>query len=147
MNLTAEELNKYRKIAIELNLEGKDLLLKHNLEYINLHCNGIGPERWPSCIRAAIDKLHKSAILASMIHDLWWDEVAHEGEADMYLFEFHSSNRAYEANARKLADYYYGWYNPVRYLARREAGKFRLLLDNFGWTNFLDTVRKHEKKN
>ena len=145
MKITKEKLTKARATAERLQLEGRDLLYKP-LDYINSHCNGIGPEKWPSAIRAAVSKLHKSAEIAAMIHDLWWDESAEDiDDEELLLCDFRVSNSAFQRNALKLADYYYGWFNPLRYLARHEGRKFRKLLDAFGWPNFLKAVGKSEK--
>ena len=142
MKLTEKELDRLRRIADELQLDGRELLFSHDLEYINAHCNGIGPAHWASGIRAVISKLHKSATLAAMIHDLWWDSVTDTEKAAL-LGAFNESNNAFERNALKLADYHYGWYNPLRYLARNEARKFHGLLDMFGYRNFLEAVAKN----
>lgn len=129
MSFTAineEAFSKYRKQAIEANLEGKNFLTELPSSKIDSICNGIGPEWFPSPIRKLIDALHPSLIVVSMIHDI------------MYYFgdgtdaDFRKANLIFKHNGYKMADFNYPWYSPSRYKVRFDAWKFGVICDKSG---------------
>ena len=126
------------KLAEKLGL-GSASLLKHlpakELDYI---CNGIGPEWFPKLLRDAVTKLHKSLEIAADIHDLrYWNGTGTDDD-------FQDANKEFRANGLKLADHYYGWYDPRRYLARRSARNFYHLLELGGRIAYNKAIAERE---
>ena len=126
------------KLAEELGL-GSASLLKHlpakELDYI---CNGIGPEWFPKLLRDAVTKLHKSLEIAADIHDLrYWNGTGTDDD-------FQDANKEFRANGLKLADHYYGWYDPRRYLGRRSARNFYHLLELGGRVAYNRAIAERE---
>jgi len=118
---------------------GSASLLKHlpakTLDYI---CNGIGPGWFPEAIRSMVTSLHKSLEIAADIHDLrYWNGT---GTAE----DFHDSNREFRDNGLKLADHFYGWYDPRRYLARASARNFHELLEIGGRVAYNRAIAERE---
>lgn len=136
MKLTREKIDEYRRLADELELEGREML---NLpdETIIASANGIGCASMPDALRNALDALHPSLILPSVIHDLQWEfsDGSHE--------QFHSSNEAFGRNGKKMADYNHVWYSPARYIVRHKSTQFRRILEMFGWKPYRDSYELH----
>ena len=118
---------------------GSATLLKHlsekELDYI---CNGIGPSWFPAALREMVTKLHKSLAIAADIHDLrYWNGTGTDED-------FHASNAEFLDNGLKLAEHFYGWYDPRRYLARASARNFYRLLEIGGRVAYNSAVRDRE---
>ena len=112
-------------------LSGADFCARLPIETLAADYNGIGPEWFPDCIRRAIDKLSADLQCVAMIHDV---RFAH---ADGSTRAFNEANAELESNGRKVADAKFSWYNPKRYLVRREAHVFADLCQRFGWTAYV----------
>lgn len=126
------------KLAAELEL-GSASLLKHlPAKELNYVCNGIGPSWFPTILREAVTKLHKSLAIAADIHDLrYWNGTGEDKD-------FEDANSEFRANGLKLADHFYGWYDPRRYLARRSARNFYHLLEIGGRPAYNKAIAERE---
>ena len=126
------------ELAEKLGL-GSASLLKHTpakeLDYI---CNGIGPSWFPQFLRVAITKLHPSLEIAADIHDLrCWNGTGTDED-------FHDGNREFRDNGIILTGYFYGWYNPRRYIARASAREFHKLLELGGRVAYNKAIAERE---
>ena len=133
--ITVDVLNRCRKEADEAGLEGADLLRSLPDDVIMEVCNGIGPEWFPPVLRTAIDKLHPSLIVVSMIHDLMY--YLGDGSEE----KFREANRIFRSNGYKMAKYNYGWYNPIRYKVTWDSWKFGNICDDFGRLAYDEAIK------
>jgi hypothetical protein len=137
--MTDKDLQKAREEAARLKLNGAELLLETKDETIMHVCNGIGPEWFPADLRKAIDALHPSLKTVAIIHDLAY--YFGDGTAK----DFKKANADFAANGVKIADDRYGWYNPLRYIARHEARKFAKLCDIAGSIAYSKAIKEREE--
>jgi hypothetical protein len=134
-NIDAKDL---RKTAKELKLIGYTKLFITSDEKIERVCNGIGPYFFPGIIRKLIDRLNPSLIYAAALHDLaYYDGKGTEKD-------FFNANSALRTNGILLADHNYKWYDPRRYYVRRQARKFAMLCDSFGWLAYKNAIKERE---
>ncbi|MBQ6471208.1 MAG: hypothetical protein IJJ33_04430 [Victivallales bacterium] len=126
------------KLAEEMEL-GSASLLKHlPAQELNYVCNGIGPSWFPTILREAVTKLHKSLAIAADIHDLrYWNGTGTDED-------FHDANAEFLDNGLKLAEHFYGWYDPRRYLARASAKNFYRLLEIGGRVAYNKAIAERE---
>ena len=111
------------ELAERLGLGSASLLKYLPEKELDHICNGIGPSWFPTTIREMVTKLHKSLAIAADIHDLrYWNG---QGTAE----DFRDANKEFLENGIKLANHFYGWYDPRRYLARASARNFFELLE------------------
>lgn len=124
---TLAEIARLRAQCLELRLEGSDLLELYTNEQLQEICNGIGPEFFPSRLRAAVSALHPTLEPAAFLHDIKYER------SDGSWSGFTSANSEFLRNGIRLADASFGWYNPRRYLVRADARRFHGLLTAGGW--------------
>ena len=137
--MTQKELEAARKEATRLNLAGASLLMETQDDIILRVCNGIGPEWFPADLRKAIDALHPSLKTVAIIHDLAY----YFGDGTTQAFR--QANADFAANGIKIACDRYGWYNPLRYIARHEAAKFARLCDIGGSIAYKKAIKEREE--
>lgn len=135
-----EEIDEARSIAQKLKLEGASLLFTTPPLLIQKICNGIGPSWFPEVIRKAIDKLHPSLVIVSMIHDLQY----YEGDGTTHCFT--RANDNFRTNGYKVADWRYKWYDPRRYLARSSAKRFALLCQRLGSLAYKNAIKERQQE-
>lgn len=124
-----KEIEELRYLAYAANLDNKGILEKYSLEELEQIYNGIGPDRFPSIIRDALNVLHPTLLPAVLIHDV---EYYEGGSRE----EYKASNARLGANGCKLAKFNYTWYNPYRYWVMHDANKFAKICDRFGWSGW-----------
>lgn len=113
--------------AEKYGLDGLDKVRKIGIDAVMTAYNGTGPEWFSDKLRVAIDKLSDVFLPAVMIHDV---DYAH-GKGTH--FDFIRANNRLESNMLTIADIEYSWYNPLRYIRRRQARIFAGLCRAFGW--------------
>lgn len=126
MILTIEQLKEVKEIACLIELHDSNLLFDIDADVICDVCNGIGPEWFPEKLRSAVDKLHPSLIVVSILHDLRFYFGTGEDE------DFKDANDKFKENGYKVAKYKYAWYNPKRYIVMNTARRFGNLCQLFG---------------
>lgn len=120
---TIKEIQEKIDLAKAANLSGAELL--NDVGRACRICNGIGAAWMPEWLRDTISKMNPTLILAADIHDIRYEIGGTETDrkaADDEMLE----------NGYKLAAYRYGWYDPRRYLVRRQMKKFHAILREFG---------------
>ena len=118
-----KEIEEKIKLAKAAKLSGAELL--DDTELAIRVCNGIGAAWMPNWMRNVISGMNPSLVLAADIHDIRYELGGTEADrkaADDEMLE----------NGYKLAAYRYGWYDPRRYLVRRQMKKFHMILREFG---------------
>lgn len=113
--------------AEKYGLDGLDKIRRIGVDAVVAAYNGTGPEWFSERLRVAIDKLSEVFLPAVMIHDV---DYAH-GEGTHA--DFVRANNRLESNMLTIADIEYSWYNPLRYIRRRQARIFAELCRAFGW--------------
>lgn len=116
------ELKALYVLAAEMELSGAELLLN---PAATKYCNGIGAEWMPEILRSAISSLNPTLLPVAGIHDMRYEIGGTEEDRKAADEEFLN-------NGLKAADHEYGWYNPLRYLVRKQARKYYALLSMFG---------------
>lgn len=140
MSLSLKEIKKYRDLAKEADLEGKEVLwLFHNSRLQSI-CNGIGPDAFPEWLRDAISALHPTLAPVAAIHDVQWYL------SDGSVANFIASNRGFRRNGFRMAKLKYGWYNPLRYVVMRQADRFARLCNLFGWRFWKSAAESNNTK-
>ncbi|MBE6385823.1 MAG: hypothetical protein E7048_09200 [Lentisphaerae bacterium] len=126
---TLEEITALRQKCDELQLEGREILDHYSDEELQVICNGIGPEVFPSWARHMVSGLHPTLETAAFIHDAEWggrqDECSKE--------HFTASNERFRENGCIAARAEYGWYNLLRYLVMDQARRFSNYCQLFGY--------------
>jgi len=116
---TPEEIHEHYLLARKLKLSGYWLL--GNTGRAARVCNGIGAEWFPAWARHAIDTLCPHIVIVADIHDVRYeiggDAAARRRADDEYL-----------ANGYAVAEHFYAWYNPVRYIAEFVVRRMHRLL-------------------
>ena len=116
---TPEQAKEHYLEARRLNLSGYWLL--RDTERAVRVCNGIGAEWFPAWARQIIDTCCPHLIVVADIHDeryeIGGDDNARRRADDEFL-----------ANGYAVAEHYYAWYNPVRYVAEFTVRRMHRLL-------------------
>ena len=136
MNLTREKYQEYQELALHLKFEMNDISYTP-YEVAIKQCNGIGPEWFPAILRKLIDALNPHLIIVSINHDLNWSKK--HKQSTKY---FHASNKAFETNGKKVAEYVYKWYDPRRYWVTFKSKDFHIKLDKFGGLAYKNACEK-----
>ena len=126
---TLGKICEKRQLSAQLELSGRELL--DDSKMAQVVCNGIGAAWMWDNLREVVSALNPALVLAADIHDLRYEEG---GGYDDRL----KADREFLENCLKLAAHYYGWYDPRRYRARKQARKFYGILRVFGaiaWKN------------
>lgn len=126
---TIAEIHDLRLEARELRLKGREILKQYSDEELQKIFNGIGPDRFPAPIRAALDVLHPALVVVAFIHDIRYYEGGKRSD-------FYAANTEFRENGYIVAKKLYGWYNPRRYRVRFFARKFAKICDLFGWEGY-----------
>lgn len=114
-----------RRVATDAGLEGAEvLMLPPNV--VAAMCNGIGPEWMPEWARSFLDSRHPTMQVPAMIHDMQYSLA--DGSEEM----FHAANAMLKENGKRMAKYRYGWWNPLRYVAVRDACRLAAVCEAFG---------------
>ena len=137
--MTVEEAKKVIEEAYEKALYGWGFMRALGPERVAAACNGCGPDSWPQERRDKLGKWLKIFKPGFDGHDC---RFTYDNDGTRERFDY--ANDELEKNCRLLADGKYGWYNPLRYLARRGG---RLVADacrNFGWGAWQDAYNKNQ---
>lgn len=140
MGYNLKTLKALKATANAAALEGVDRLNAVPLHKLQSIANGIGPEAFPEWLRSTIDALHPSLKPVALIHDLDW----HENDGKDSTFK--ASNERFKTNGYKMAAYRYGWYDPRRYIVRRQTRRFYRMLSLFGGAAFKAAKKGKSKK-
>lgn len=133
-----EVIEIYNK-ALELGLEMRQLPSNE----VRRIYNGVGAEWMGDELRAMLDKLSKTLLPAVLVHDM--DYAYGTGT----YIDFVAANIRLKNNGRICADAEYGWYNPMRYIVRRQAKLFSKLCDTFGLLAYnaaIEETKEHNNK-
>jgi len=137
---TVNEAKELLALCEEHDLEGREVLKKYTDEELASLYNGIGPESFPSWLRAALDTLHPSLAPVAFIHDVEWSESDGTEES------FAESNARFRRNGVKLACALYGLFRPRRYLVMLDAWKFARVCQRFGWSAWRAPYEARQKE-
>lgn len=140
MGYNLKTLKALKETANEAALEGVDRLNAVPLHKLQSIANGIGPESFPEWLRSTIDALHPSLKPVALIHDLDW----HENDGKDSTFK--TSNERFKTNGYKMAAYTYAWFDPRRYIVRRQTRRFYRILSLFGGAAFKAAKKGKSKK-
>ena len=114
-----DEAREHYLLARRLELSGYWLLA--DIDRAVKVCNGIGAEWMPAWIRHTIDTVCPHLVIDADIHDIRYeiggDEAARRRADDEFL-----------ANGYAIAEYYYKWYDPRRYVAEFVVRRMHRLL-------------------
>ena len=114
--------------ALHVGLEGADWANRYGLAWLSDAYNGIGPEFLPPALREKVTKWLHLFEPAALIHD------ARNHVSDGFRAAFERANAEFLANCRKLADFWYPWWNWKRYRARAAAfAMFEFVSGRPGW--------------
>ena len=136
--MTIDDVHDAILVSNILDLKGAGCLAHVPPEKVLEICNGIGPEWFPSCLCAALDKLHPSLKVVSMIHDM--EYYFGDGSAEY----FYRANMNFKWNGYAVANWNYKWYDPRRYLARDSAVRFYSLCQRYGWSAYVRAMKDRE---
>lgn len=135
-----EAIEIYNK-ALELGLEMRQLPANE----VRRIYNGVGAEWMSDELRAMLDKISKTLLPAVLVHDM--DYAYGTGT----YIDFAEANIRLATNGRICADAEYRWYNPMRYIVRRQAKIFAKLCDtSFGLLAYYAATKEtkqHNKEN
>lgn len=116
---TPEQAHEHYLEARRLNLSGYWLL--RDTDRVICVCNGIGAAWFPAWARHTIDTMCPHLIVVADIHDVRYeiggDDNARRRADDEFL-----------ANGYAVAEHYYPWNNPVRYIAEFTVRRMHRLL-------------------
>lgn len=105
---TAAEIHERYLFARRLDLSGY-WLLRDTERAMNV-CNGIGAEWFPSWLRWLVNHVCPHIVIVADIHDVRYEIGGTEAQR-------RNADTEYLANGYAVAEYFYKWYNPMRYLA------------------------------
>jgi len=108
------------EMALALDLGGAEWANRYGLAWLSEAYNGIGPEFLPVQVREKVTKWLQLFEPAALIHD------SRNHVSDGFRAAFEHANAEFLCNCRKLADWFYPWWNWRRYRARAVA---KLLFD------------------
>lgn len=131
----AEEAIEIYNKALELGLEMRQLPANE----VRRIYNGVGAGWMGDELRAMLDKLSKTLLPAVLVHDM--DYAYGTGT----YIDFAEANIRLETNGRICADAEYRWYNPMRYIVRRQAKLFAKLCDTFGLLAYHAAIKETKK--
>ncbi len=117
--MTIEEVNEARNLARRIGLSGWWLL--RDVERAARCCNGIGAEWFPSWLRSMVDTVCPHLVIVAYIHDIRYEIGGDDAARQRADAEF-------LANGYMVAEYYYAWYNPLRYVAEWVVRRMHRLL-------------------
>lgn len=133
---TLTEIAALRKRCNDLKLQGREVLDKYTDEELQLICNGIGPDAFPSGIRKFVTAIHPTLECSAFIHDVeWWESIG-------TWEHFTASNDRYAINSIILAKAEYTWYNPLRYIVIAQGYRHARTCQLFGWEAYLSCYDK-----
>lgn len=120
---------------------GLDVRLGLTDEQVELIYNGTGAEWMPEGLRTQIDRFSETLQPAVCAHDIRYYF------GDGTYGDFCRANDELVTNGRICADARYAWYNPMRYIVRRQAKIFSRICERFGWSAYIDAIkeRKHDE--
>lgn len=125
MEYKVELIEQIRLIAGECALENSQLPGGYSLPELALIFNGIGSDKMPAILRNLIGKFNRPLLPAVLIHDL---EFYEGGDKE----KFHDSNRRFQRNGIKLAQFHYSKYDFRRYFMTLKVVFFARLCQLFG---------------
>jgi hypothetical protein len=94
----------------------------------------------PEKYRKKLNKYSKTIMPAVFVHD---NDYAN---GDGTLLDFQLANKRLYSNGVKCADIVYKWYNPMRYIVRRQAKIFAKLCDILGFPAYTEAVEEKNNK-
>lgn len=151
MNMTIDQktIEKAKRTAEDLQLEGRELL-ELEPDYIIHACNGIGPESWPVWLRDIVSLRYKAFSVPAMIHDLRWqierDHFSWDEVFSRHVPAFNESNSEFKRNCLRVAKSY-AWWNPLRYLRRKQSQALYECLASFSYGHYMQTISEGHEKN
>lgn len=125
------KVRQLRAQARAYGLSGVTFLDRFSDDELAAIYNGIGPEWFPAKLRRAIDELHRDLECVALIHDVRF--ATNDGSTAQFNF----ANAELEANGVLVANAKYAWYDPRRYIRRRQARIFADLCQSFGWSAYI----------
>lgn len=128
MSVSIEEAADLRRLCDAYGLENSAILDRYTDGELAKIYNGIGPESFPSWLRAALDAVHPSLAPVAFIHDVEWSE------SDGTSVGFEQSNARFRRNGIKVATEAFAWWRPRRYKVMWDAIKFARICQRFGWS-------------
>lgn len=131
--MTIEEVNEKRKLARKIGLSGWWLL--QDAERAAKVCNGIGAEWFPAWLRGLIDNVCPHLVIVADIHDVRYEIGGNDAARRRADAEFLS-------NGYMVAEYYYAWYNPGRYVAEFAVRRMHRLLRVSGGKAWKEATKK-----
>lgn len=136
---TVDEVARLVTKAEEYALDGIDAVRSLGMDAIAAAYNGTGAEWMGEALRHALDKLSEVFLPAILIHDC---DYAY---SDGTMLSFQRANNRLEYNMLTIADSEYAWYNPIRYLRRRQARLFAEVCRVFGIVAYASAFEQHTK--
>jgi hypothetical protein len=115
---TQEELRRMHDTAVKLGLSGSELLTVPEAQQ---WCNGIGAQWMWSVLRDFISDFNPAFLVPSAIHDVRYETGGNDTDREF-------ADNEWLANCLVCVNDRYGWYNPLRYYARKQARKYYALL-------------------
>lgn len=136
MGYKLAKIKALKRLAHAAALDGVERLDAIHISKLQTIANGIGPEAFPDWLRGTIDALHPSLQPVALIHDVEW----HENDGSSAFFK--ASNARFLANGYRMAAYSYRWYDPRRWIVRRQTRRFYRLLQAFGMRAYRAAQRR-----
>lgn len=133
--MTMDALNLYID-ALQLRLKIRRYVTDEMLQFAY---DGAGNATMGEELRNLLSWYCRSFKPAILAHDI--DFSLGDGTRD----DFYQANERLEWNCIKCANAKYGWYNPLRYIARHKAKVIRAVCDNFGWCSYLRAIEEMKK--
>lgn len=125
--------------AIFYELDGIIRLRELELEDLARIYNGTGAEWMPSALRKALDAISKVFLPAILIHDV---EFA---MGDGTQLDFCRANNRLEYNMMTIVYAEYAWFNPMRYIRKRQARVFAEVCRMFGLPAYVSACEANLK--
>ena len=116
-------------VAMQCNLQGREILTGFTFDQIMDIYNGLGPDRFPEWMRKIITLANGLLEPAALIHDLRF----HIGGTKA---DFTAANTEFRENCYALVDAAYSWYDPRRYIWRFRAWRYSNYCQDFGWEGY-----------
>lgn len=116
------KIKKLRKLCIEFDFIGADILKKFSNRDLCKICNGIGADWFPEYARTLATWMFDYLNATAMQHDVeFFDQIG-----------FETANAHFLINGRKEVKAKTKWYDIRRYIRLRKVQQFYILLENFG---------------
>lgn len=136
---TVDEVTRLVAKAEEYALDGIAAVRSLGMDAVAAAYNGTGAEWMGETLRHALDKLSEVFLPAVLIHDC---DYAY---SDGTMLSFQRANNRLECNMLTIADAEYAWFNPMRYLRRKQARLFAEVCRVFGIVAYTSAFEQQMK--